>query len=212
MKVDSTAFIEMSKSFGNLTTYKLKGQNIVRRKVTKVANPKTLKQLQQRLRFALSNKLADCFLQAIVLGLVDRKACLSAANYFVSLNKDVVTVSKELEATIDFPAIVVAKGNRAMPEGITLTHNAETGAFTVEVEAEEFMSHAADDDEFFCYVCERTKLKGKLFSLGERGTLTTSTLNLPQKWDTSPENLAFYVFCVAKDRKRASNSVYLTVE
>lgn len=212
MKAKSTAFTEMSKSFGNLTTCQLNGQTIVKKKVTKVKNPKTLKQLQQRRRFALSNELADCFLQAIVLGLVNREAKLSAENYFVSLNKNVVTVDEELKAIIDFPAIIIAKGNRAMPEGITLTHNAETGEFTVEVEAEEFISHAANDDEFFCYVCERTKLKGKLFLLGERGTLTTSTLKLPQKWDVSPENLAFYVFCAAKDHKRVSKSMYLPVE
>lgn len=202
----------MSKSFGNLTTYRLKGQTIVRKKVTEVRNPKTLKQQQQRQRFAVTNELANSFMQAIELGLANKEAKLSVANYFVRLNKDAVIINEQLEVTIDYAAIIVAKGNRAMPEDITLTHDAEMGTFTVEVPQEEFTTHAAADDEFFCYVCERTKLRGKLFPLGERSTLTSKAINLPAKWDSSPDKLAFYVFCVSKDRKRVSKSEYLTVE
>lgn len=207
----STAFSSIRKSFGNLTTYRSKGQNIVKEKMTEIKNPRTLKQCKQRTHFPTLVDLADVFTQAIALGLVSRPVILTAENYFAQLNKKSVTVDDKLEVTIDYSAIQISKGKRAMPEEITATLDSEKGELTVELVAEEFVSHAADDDEFYCFVLEKMRKKAKLFKLGQRSSLTPTPLVLPGKWDFSADNLAIYVFCVSQDGKRASNSVYLQV-
>lgn len=197
---------------GNLTFSHVNGLDIVREKVSVVRNPRTLEQLRQRCRFKLTVQLGHAFSQALALGMVGRPAALSPENMFVSINIGAVTVNDALEAEINFPALRIAKGNRAMPEDITLTHDAEAGTFTLKIEDEEFSSHTAPDDQFFCCVYERTKQRCKLFPLGERSKLAPSVLSLPKKWNSDPANLAFYVFCLSKNRKNAGNSVYVTVE
>lgn len=207
----SAIFDEIRNSVANVTTYRSNGQNIMKKKMTKIKNPRTLKQRKQRTHFPTLVELADVFTQAIALGLVSRPVRLTAANYFAQLNKKTVSVDDKLEVTIDYSAIQISKGKRAMPEEITTTLDAEKRELTVELVAEEFVNHAADDDEFYCFVLEKKRKKTKLFKLGQRSSLTPSPLVLPGKWDISAENLAIYVFCVSQDGKRASNSVYLNV-
>lgn len=211
-KFDSTAFTRVYDSFGNLTVYHANGIDILKKKVTKIKNPRTLGQLKQRCRFVVINNLAYALERAIAIGLAGKPVEMSVVNYFAHINKDAVRVTDELEPEVVFSNLLVAKGNRAMPDEITLTHDVEKGSFTLAMEMDEFLPHAAADDQFYCCAYEKAKGRCRLISLGERAKLDSLTFNLPDKWDVAPENLAFYVFCVSKDHKRAGTSVYVTVE
>lgn len=202
----STAFSKLRNSFGNLTTYRSKGQNIVKEKVTEIKNPKTLKQQKQRTLFHMLVKLTEILSQPIALGLINKEEKQTPANYFVRLNKEAVTVDDKLQVTVDYENLCISKGLRAMPD-ISAILNTEERSLEIQVETESFESHAADDDEFFCCVVEKAMMKSKLFLLGERSELSSKSLQLPEAWEVSKANLVVYVFCVSKDRTRPGNSV-----
>lgn len=205
----STAFSKLRKSFGNLTTCQSRGINIVKEKVTEVHNPRTLKQRMQRTKFPLLVRLAEAFVQAISIGFPSKAQAHSAENHFVELNAASVTVNEELETTIDYPNICIAQGNRALPSNITATLDTESGTVTVSVETEEFISHSAQDDEFYCCILEQSSLNTKFAMIGTRAELSTADIQLPANWNKTASNLAVYLFCTDSEKKHASKSVYL---
>ena len=68
----STAFSKLRNSFGNLTTCRSKGQNIVKEKVTTVFNPRTLAQQMQRLRMKTLVDLCAVYEPVISIGFPQR--------------------------------------------------------------------------------------------------------------------------------------------
>ena len=209
---DSTAFSRLRKSFGNLTTCQHKGQNIVKGEVTQMTNPKTLPQQQQRKKFPSLVELSSIFSPAIALGLKGSKLTKhTVENYFVHLNKENVKVDDGLVVDIDFEHLVVSTGNRAIPDEVPATLEAEERMLTLTFEeGDEILVHSADDDEFYCCVVEKTLLRVKTMRIGKRSELTGSqNLTFPKKWNVSADNLAVYLFCTDKTGKKASKTLYV---
>lgn len=210
----STAFSEVRKSFGNITTYRHKGQNLFREKKTTVANPRTPAQVRHRMKFAFTVELSSMFGQAIAVGLKPVKEMKETVeNCFVRLNKDCVTVNEALEVSVDFGGIVLAKGNRALPKVREAVVEAETGQLSVTFEeAGEFVSHSAEDDVFFCCLVEREMREVKFVSVGTRSSVAEGfRVELPASWDVQAENLAVYLFCTDNKRRSVSKTLYLKI-
>lgn len=203
----STAFSRLRKSFGNLTTCRSKGKNIVREKVTDVKNPRTLKQQKQRARFVVLVDLSGVFSPAVVLGFVTCPEECTPENFFVHLNQNMVEVSDDLEVTVDYEHLVLSKGKRAVPSEMSVSGDAESHVLIFTIVAEEFMSHSAPDDEFYAVVLEKEKKEVKVELLGERADISTLQIEVPGKWDM--EQLAIYVFVLSKKHDKSSKTVYL---
>ena len=112
----STAFSKLRNSFGNLTTCRSKGQNIVKEKVTTVFNPRTLAQQMQRLRMKTLVDLCAVYEPVISIGFPQRERKYSPDNMFVKLNQKAVAVSEQMEVAVDYAQVLVAKGNRRLAE------------------------------------------------------------------------------------------------
>ena len=204
----STAFSKLSKSFGNLTTCRTKGTNIVKEKVTQVFNPRTLAQRKQRLRMKKAVELCSVYDSVLGIGFPSRPVNYTPDNLFVKLNQQAIDVSDTLEVTVDYDRVVVSAGNRRLP-GMQVSVNEAGSQLTFTHEAEEFMRHAADDDCLYAAVLETTMQRLKLFALNERKDTEAATVALPQGWNA--DSLCIYVFVVSKDGKNASNSQCLTL-
>ena len=126
----STAFSKLRKSFGNLTTCRVNGMNVVREKVDEVKNPNTLKQQKQRKRFPTLMELAGALPEALSLGLAKRPQNNTPENYFMHLNRKAVEVTDELEKTVDYERLVLSQGNRMLPVRMSVTKDTEAGTLT----------------------------------------------------------------------------------
>lgn len=200
----STAFSKLKKSFGNLTACRSRGQNIVKEKVTDVFNPKTIPQQMQRKRTAKLVELCEVFDPVIAIGYPSRPSNYSVDNQFLHLNQLAVEVSEKLVVTVDYEKLVVAKGNRKLPD-ITVAEDKENHQLTFTTKAEKFERHAAEDDRFYAAVLEQTYMKVKVFPLNERESTEPAVVEVPNGWNM--EKLTIYVFALTKDRRQASHSL-----
>lgn len=206
----STAFSKLSKSFGNLTVCRSRGQNILKEKVSEVYNPQTIAQQMQRLRMKTLVELCGVYDPVLSLGFPRRPKKFSPDNVFVQHNQQAVTVTEDLEVTIDYKKIVVARGKRGLPEVSVALKTAERQLEFTHV-SEEFYRHAADDDLLYAVVLEQSKNSVKVFSLNERKDTEPAVVTLPAAWNVEADNLTVYVFILSKDRNEASDSKCLTL-
>lgn len=214
---ESTAFSKLRKSFGNLTTCRHKGQNVLKEKVTTIQDPDTLPQQMQRKRFPSLVELSALFSPAIKIGLKYAKETKhTEENYFVHVNKGNVTVDNGLVSSIDFENLVLSKGNRTMPSQVSAVPDGESNVLTLtfnEMKQGEYVAHAADDDVFYCCAVEKKRYILKMEKLGTRSELseTPGKLVLPDTWEVSAENIAVYLFCTDKSGRKASRTLYLPI-
>ena len=66
--VESPVFSKMKKSYGTVTLYRLKGQNVMRERTTEVKNPRTLPQQKQRKAFPTIVELGSLLSAALEIG------------------------------------------------------------------------------------------------------------------------------------------------
>lgn len=172
-------------------------------------NPKTIAQLQQRVRLKRLVELCEVFDPVLGVGFPQRARHLTPDNVFVSRNQSAVSVDEKLEVTVDYERLVVSAGNRALPE-VRVTANAETQQLTFTQASEEFFRHAADDDCLYAAVLNKAAVRLKLFPLGMRKDTQPVTVSLPEEWDVA--DLVVYVFMLSKDRKQVSDSRCIAVD
>ena len=182
-KFRSTIFCELSKSMADNTFYRSRGQNIVRTKIDKNTS-KTLKQQMQREKMKEVFKLSDTLLDVSDVGFPGREIRLTASNAFTRANSKAVTVTKELEVTV--------------AHSLTITY-----------EAEEFGRRAEGSDTVYAAVLEKSLMRAKLYTLGERQASDPAVVAIPQSW--AMENLEVYVFVVSANGREASDSIHLTL-
>lgn len=208
---ESTAFTRLRKSFGNLTTYRLRGLNILRGKVKDIRNPRTLEQQMQRARMKEAVRLSRGFSSALRLGFPARPATETAFNAFVRTNMEAIAVTEELEVTADFEQILCASGTRKVPS-VTVSVAADSGMVTCTVEEESGnRPDAASDDSVYLVLYESAQNTCEVYALGTRSA-TSGMLEqqLPDDWEAA--NLHAYVFVLSASKRIASDSRYVTVE
>lgn len=117
-------------------------------------------------------------------------------------------VSNNLLVTVDYSEIRVAKGNRELPP-VMVRMDAESSELSFTWVQEDFVRHAADDDQLYAVILEQELKKAKVFLLGERKGTEPSKIVLPSDW--KPDRVVLYVFILSKDRKNASMSKFMTI-
>jgi len=100
------------KKFGTAVFAKQFGKNTMRTKPIEVANPRTLKQREQRAKFSLMVELSRYILSFIRIGFKQVAIGMSEFNSFMKTNIKEVITGAYPAYTIDFTKLVVSKGNK----------------------------------------------------------------------------------------------------
>ena len=208
---NSVIFEDMNKSIGNATTCILKGQNVARKKATKVSNPRTLPQRKQRKVFPEMVEWSYALSAVLQVGLPSCPRKCTPENYFLTLNKQVAVADDDLSVAIDYSKLVISAGCRALPETASVTADADSHSLTFSFTEEEgYVAHSASNDLFYAVVLETEKLKAKMEQLGERSGLDSAMMTIPASWNM--EALEVFVIVTTQDGKKASKTLYLTIE
>ncbi|MCB6971341.1 MULTISPECIES: DUF6266 family protein [Butyricimonas] len=196
-------------SVGKVSYYMRYSDNIARRKgeERKVSNAPAL--VEQRQKFGMLAHLSTVLQPAIELGFPQRKRGQSARNAFHQLNKDVCTVEGEM-VVVDYENLLCSNGSLVPPD-VTVSFDAVAGKFSfVQEQMEEEEMGCNADDAVRAVLLECEKGFCRLVRLRKRGEGGSTSVALPKNWNG--DNVVVYCFAVSADGKKASTSLYLTVE
>ena len=181
----------LTQSMAENTYYRSRGKNIVKVKID-TNNSRTLKQQQQRAKMRTLIPLCKALND------------FSAWNAFVSLNVGHVSVTEDLEVTVDYENLLVAEGSLEMLEDITVTADAETHSLLFSHAAEDYGYGSEPTDVLHAVVLEKGLMRSRMFTLNTRSESEPVSVEIPEKWDM--ENLEVYVFFLSEDGRKASDS------
>ena len=106
---ESTAFGKLSKSFGNLTTYEVRGKQVVRGKSKMRRDAQSPAQLEQRARMKAMRQLASR-LAAVIREGFPGETGTEKQNCFIQQNIDLVQVDGDYRTRIDPHAVAAFVG------------------------------------------------------------------------------------------------------
>ena len=195
-------------SVGKVSYYMRYSDNIARRKGAGGKSSNSPAAVEQRMKFGMLIQLATILQTIITQGFPQRKRGLSAANAFVSINKDICSVEGNV-LTVDYEQLLCANGQLLTPE-VTVTYSTENQKFSFKQTAPEEESNSNADDKVYAVLLESNQGLCRLKTLRQRGESGSTSIALPQRWEK--EHVHVYVFATSADGKKASKSMYLTVE
>ena len=198
-----------NQSVDNVTMYSSRGQRLMRRKASKVTNPKTDKQMRQRAKLALLGSLAPGFADVYAVGFPSPAKGETACNAFVSANMGAVTVDDDHTATLNYEQLACSRDMKRKRPNVTVSFAEDAYNFTQPAQSD-FYGGAKPTDLVYGVLFEKTLGESALVPLKSRGEGGMTTANLPEGWVST--NLAVYLFVVSADGKKASKSSYRTVE
>ena len=201
---------EVSKSSkkANTTFYSMKGGKYFRSKINKNTSS-TLKQKMQRTKFGEEGRICKGMKPTLAVSMEERDG-MSPSNWFMQLNDALVTVSEELEVTVNYPEMQLCnRDDRDMPESITVTADAETHTLTFVHEAEEYGAYAEPTDKLYAALYNPVLQRSELYELCTRAETEPVTVSVPSRWEMGDVHV--YVFAVSEDGRSSSYSEYLTV-
>ncbi len=197
----------MRGSAANFTTYKLKGQNVVRIKAFHPTNANTVRQQHHRAGFKLMVKVYHSFGGMADWGFPNRPAKQSTYNAFMAANLPNAIDTTSDVPKIDYHKLVVARGPLPM---VTVTGASldSTGVIVEYACSTNFGNEGATD----IVVAFLKTTTGELaMARQERGKADKGFL-LIQIEDLKVEEMeCIYLFTTSADEKRASNSVFVEV-
>ena len=130
-------------SVGKVSYYMRYSDNIARRKGAGGKSSNSPAAVEQRMKFGMLIQLATILQTIITQGFPQRKRGLSAANAFVSINKDICSVESNV-LTVDYEQLLCANGQLLTPE-VTVTYSTENQKFSFEQTAREEESNSNAD-------------------------------------------------------------------
>lgn len=207
-KFNSYLLGRVTRSVGNVTMCYMNKQNIARAKIFSRKDKPTPEMLAQREKMKVLIELSRRLLPVVRKGFVGIGKG-TTSNAFVAANQGAVSVSEDRVATIHFEQIRLAAGWRNVPK-VTLRYDEDSSmfAFTQEMQEEE-EGYAAADDAVYAVLYETVLKRGKLILLRSRGENGSTSIPLPDGWDSA--NVKAYGFATTKNGREVSDSVYLTI-
>lgn len=201
---------KLTQSMAENTYVRSKGKNIIKTKIDSNKS-NTLLQSIQRLKVQFIIKLCKALNAIIHAGFPERKRDFTPWNAFISTNMDAITVSDEMEASVAFSKLLVAKGSLEPLEGnITVAADADAGTLTFTHTAEEFGYGCNPTDVIYAAVLDEVRMRSRMFKLMTREEESTMEVTLPAGWNTG--SVAVYVFALSENRRKASDSTFLEVK
>ena len=108
-----------------------------------------------------------------------------------------VSVTEDLEVTVDYENLLVAEGSLEMLEDITVTADAETHSLLFSHAAEDYGYGSEPTDVLHAVVLEKGLMRSRMFTLNTRSESEPVSVEIPEKWDM--ENLEVYVFFLSEE-------------
>jgi hypothetical protein len=198
----------MRKSMGNFTTYRSGRKNIIRSKPFEPKDPKTEKQLLQRLKFKMLIDVYNSFDGITDTGFVENRKQLTGYNLFISTNYRLVYEKNSMNPVIDYQRLLISKGS--IPRIRVLESNLTKEGVIVRFETGLELPKTSATDEMTALI----KLKnGEVYvatqvrGVDETGTIVIEYSNL------NPEEVeCCYLFARSINGKLSSNSTYIELK
>ncbi len=193
---------------GKISYYIRQSENMARKSSSNGKVSDSEAAVEQRWKFKKLVETSMALAAPIKVGFPQRKKGYSAMNMFVSVNKDVCTVEAD-RVSVDYERLQCAGGSLALPE-VTVRFNAEEQKITFVNTRMEEMPYCSESDQVYGVVLETQRGWSKLVKIQQRGEDGEVSVVLPSQWDFS--QVAVYAFALSANGKKASPSVYLSVE
>ena len=197
-----------NQSVDNITMYSSRGQRLMRRKASKVTNPKTDKQQRQRAKLAALVSLAQGFADVYAVGFPSPKAGATACNDFVAANMPNVTVDDDYAATVEYEQLACSADKKLKRPSVTLTFASNMYNF-MQASQENFYGMAKPTDRVYAVLLEKALGESALVELKTRGAGGSTSFELPEGWDSA--QVMAYAFATSDDGKRTSATVNLAI-
>lgn len=190
---------------GKAAYYEVDDKNFSRALSHKDAKEGTVAQKEQRTKMGVVGSLSGVVLPVIKLGYAGGN---DYARRFVSSNMGVVTVEdpEQRLATVDYSGLQVAAG-KLVPVSVDVTYSDMTYSLTTTGVGAEY-GLALDDVVYAGFVDARLQFAW-VTELGTRGEGGMTSVQLPSF--CQPEDMHLYTFVTDAKGKKASRSLYLTV-
>ena len=198
----------MRGSMANFTALRSRSKNIIRSKPFEPFDPKTEKQLEQRLKFKLLTDVYNSFGGITDTGFVENRKQLTAYNLFISTNYRLVYDKSSTNPVIDYSRLLVSKGS--IPRIRVLESILTREGIIVRFETGLELPKASATDELTAL----TMLKNGEVHIAtrERGVDATGTIVIEYS-NLNPEDVeCCYLFARSINGKLSSNSTYIELK
>lgn len=199
----------ITQSMADNTYVRSKGKNILKTKIEENSS-NTAKQQKQRLKMKTVVQLCKAFNAAAHMGFPERPIDFTSWNAFTRANLPAVTVSDNLEVSIDYEKLRVSQGSLEVMEDVEVVKNAEEHSLTFTHSGESYGYGMNADDLLHAVVFEQTKRHSRVFKLNEREDELPMSIHIPTTWDM--EQLSVYVFVLSANGRKASDSEWMEVK
>lgn len=189
---------------GNISFFWKEGELKVRKATANVTKKEA--NSDQQLKFKSLNELGKLLRPVIEVSITEIPKGSNYFAKFMSLNKDIVTVTEEETTTTDYPGAVVSVGP-LVPPALTVTQDEESRALTFTMSTMDAGFYCNEDDTVHVAILSTGKRMRLLTKeLGGRGDGGMTTVNVPTYMDGE---LHVYAYTLTADGKTASDSLYL---
>lgn len=203
---NSVLFRHVRNSVGNVTTYMLEDQNVVRAKRAYFKDRKTLAQLKQRARMTLIQEVGYMFHHILPLGFCT-SSLKEGLNCFVKANMGKIVVDDELNATCDLSCLSLSGGPLVQP-ALSAELCPLTNSVVFRWARQPLMPYAYDNDEVYGVITDVKHRLGAVVRLGTRGSVGEFTWELPdEEWDA--RHIVVHGFAKDVAGRRASDTLGL---
>lgn len=190
---------------GNLTGYVLNGQNVVRAKSEARTKPLSQKQLANCQKMTVLNEFFDGILPLLKAGF-DIEARGTKYNYHniaTSYNKINALKGEYPDIEMDFPKVLVSKGELLPPEDVTLELLPEGIKFNWYTDG---WKYGNGTDQVMMLAWDAEKKKSSIVLYGANRSQGFDTLPLPAKMKN--KMLETYISFISADRLTVATSLY----
>lgn len=202
--------VSKSSKKADTTFYTQNGGKFFRSKIDSNTS-NTLKQQMQRKRFGELGRICKALRRVLDVSMTRLVQGVSPSNEFMRINDQLVTVSEDLEVTVDYPVMQLGNhDDRDLPEQITVTADADAHTLTFTHGAEEYGAYAEPTDRLYAALYNPALRRSVLCELNTRGDTEPVTVNVPSRWEMS--DVQVYVFVLSEDGRYGSLSEYVSVE
>lgn len=199
---------KLRNSVGNLTMYKLEGQNIVRGKTFHRSNVFTPKQVLQQFRMRAIQRLAPNLGDVIVMGFPGR-SYRNSLNGFVNKNINLINPDENGQASFDPRLLQLSSGQLDQP-AVTAVINQANQTVTFGQKQQPLRPLSPDDDQVYGIIWAPNGEEIMICRLKQRGESATILIALAKEIQHMP--LEVYAFTVSANGQKTSRTIWLTGE
>ena len=99
----------------------------------------------------------------------ERKRTETEWNAFIRAAMPSISVSEDLEVSVDYETLLIAQGSLEVIEEVSITQDAEANTLTVTYPASDYGYGSEPTDTVQLVLLEKEKMRSRMFQVGTRG-------------------------------------------